>query len=171
MRDRQPSQSRSNLGDRNHLTTSRSNPTHVMTLSTYRASTTRVHDTRSVAADCRRGWTRSTTPRAPCTLPRLRTAVSSRRPASASPPKPEIYPTARLGGLSKRPTPGRRDGFRGGTSDPSQRKPCLEAGGGAAPGGTPVCPQPAPRVRRSGAPDVQQPPSQLGCGVGTSPAS
>jgi hypothetical protein len=34
----------------------------------------------------------------------------------------------RLGGLSKRPTTGRRDGFRGGTSDSSQCEPRLEAG-------------------------------------------
>jgi hypothetical protein len=87
-----------------------------------------------------------------------------------------ISPTARdpLGGASywsQRTTRvGRRDGFRGGASDPSQREPHLEAGGGAAPGGTPVCPRPMSRVRRGRAPDVQQPAGQPGCGVGTSPA-
>jgi hypothetical protein len=34
-----------------------------------------------------------------------------------------------------------------------------------------VCPRPEPRVRRGGAPDIQQPPGQLGCGISTSPAS
>jgi hypothetical protein len=81
----------------------------------------------------------------------------------------DIYPAARLGGFGERPTAGQRDGFRGGASDPSQREPCLEAGGGAAPGGTPVCSRPTPRVRRGGTTDVQQLPGQPGCGVGTSP--
>jgi hypothetical protein len=101
--------------------------------------------------------------------------VSGRRRVSEGPDphhpqRPEIHPAARLGGLSERPTACRRDGFRGSTSDPSQREPRPEAGGGEVPGGTPMCPRPTPRVRRGGASDVQPPPGQPGRGVGTSPA-
>jgi hypothetical protein len=53
-----------------------------------------------------------------------------------SPKQPEIHPVARLGGLSEQPTAGRRDGFRGGTSDPSQRETRPEVGGGEVLGGT-----------------------------------
>jgi hypothetical protein len=72
-------------------------------------------------------------------------------------------------GLSERPTVGWHDGFRGSTSDPSQREPCTEAGRGVAPGSIPMCPRPTPRVRRGGASDVQQPLGQPWRGVGTSP--
>jgi hypothetical protein len=92
MHDRRPSRSRSNLGDRKHATTSRSNPSHAVTLFTYRASTTRVHGTRSVAADCGRRWTGSATSHVLRKLPRLRTAVSSRRPESESPPTTRDLP-------------------------------------------------------------------------------
>jgi hypothetical protein len=100
--------------------------------------------------------------------------VSGRRRVSEGPDphlpqRPEIHPVARFGGLSERPTTGRHDGLRGGASDRSQREPRPEVGGGATPGGTPVLPRPTPRVRRVRALDVQQPPSQPWCGIGTSP--
>jgi hypothetical protein len=111
-----------------------------------------------------------------CRTRHIGSHVSGRRRVSEGPDpylpqRPKIHPVARLGGLNERPTAGRRDGFRGGTSDPSQCEPHSEMGGGAAPGGTPVCPRPTPRVQRGGAPDIQQLPGQPGCGVGTSPAS
>jgi hypothetical protein len=84
--DMRQSRSKSNLGNNNHLATSRSNLTQAATLSTYRASTPRVHSTRSVAVGYGRRSMRSTTSRAPHRLPRLRMEVSFRRPGSASPP-------------------------------------------------------------------------------------
>jgi hypothetical protein len=73
--------------DNNHLATSRSNITHNATLSTYRASTTRVHGTCSVAVGYKRRPIRSATSRVPHRLPRLWTEASFRSPGSASPPK------------------------------------------------------------------------------------
>jgi hypothetical protein len=90
--DKWQSRSRTNLGNRNHLTTSRSNLAHVVTLSTYRESTTRVHDTRSMAAYYGGRSIRSATSCALRKLPRLRTVVSSRRPGSASPPTTRDLP-------------------------------------------------------------------------------
>jgi hypothetical protein len=84
--DRRRSRSRSNLGDSNHLATSRSNLAPAATPSTYRASTTRVHGTHSVAVGYGRRSIRSATSRVPHRLPRLRTAASFRRPGSTSPP-------------------------------------------------------------------------------------
>jgi hypothetical protein len=81
------------------------------------------------------------------------------------PQRPEIYPVVRPGGLGERPTAGWHDKFRGGASDPSQREPRPEAGGGVAPCDTPACPRPTPRVRGGRTTDVQQPPGQPGCGV------
>jgi hypothetical protein len=84
--NRRQSRSRSNLGDSNHLATSRSNLAPVATRSTYRVSTTRVHDTRSMDIDYGRRSIRSAMSRAPRRLPRLRTEASFRKPGSASLP-------------------------------------------------------------------------------------
>jgi hypothetical protein len=92
--DRRRSRFRSNLGDSNHLATSRLRPSPVAILSTYRASTTRVHDTHSVAAGYGRRSIRSATPHAPHRLPRLRMTASFRRPESASPPTTRDPPGA-----------------------------------------------------------------------------
>jgi hypothetical protein len=80
------SRSRSNLGDSNRLATSRSNLTPVVTPSTYRASTIRVHNTHSVAVGYGGISIRSAASHASRRLPRLRTAASFRRPGSASCP-------------------------------------------------------------------------------------
>jgi hypothetical protein len=56
------------------------------------------------------------------------------------PQRPKILTAMHPGGFGERPTTGRRDGLRGGTSDPRQRESCPKAGGGATPGGTPVRP-------------------------------
>jgi hypothetical protein len=137
---RRPSRSGSNLGDRNHLTTSRSNFAHVVTLSTYYASTTRVHDTRSVTADCGRISTRSATSCALRMLPRLRMAVSSRRPGSTSPTTRDLpggaswwSPRTTHHGLARRiprrhvkskPT---QTAPRGGRRSSARRYPCVPA--------------------------------------------
>jgi hypothetical protein len=89
---RRQSRSRSNLVDSNQLATSRWNLAHIVTLSMYHASTTRVHGTRSVAAGCGRRSIRSTMPCALRKLPRLRTAASFKRPGLASPPTTRDLP-------------------------------------------------------------------------------
>jgi hypothetical protein len=77
---------RSNLDDSNQLATSRLNLAPVATISTYRASTIRLHDTHSMAVGYGGRSIRSVTSRAKRRLPRLWTAASFRRPGSASPP-------------------------------------------------------------------------------------
>jgi hypothetical protein len=49
--------------------------------------------------------------------------------------------------------------------DASQCEPRPEAGGGAVPGGTPVCRRPTPRVRGGRTADVQQPQANLGAAL------
>jgi hypothetical protein len=86
--------SRSNLGDNNQMATSRSNLAPAATLSTYRASTIRVHGTHSVAVGYGGRSIRSVTSHTSRRLPRLRTAASFRRSGSASPPTARDPPSA-----------------------------------------------------------------------------
>jgi hypothetical protein len=145
---RRQSRPRSNLGDSNQLATSRSNLVPDATLSTYRASTIRVHNTHFVAVGYGGRSIRSATSRTSRGLPRLRTSASFRRPGSAPPPTTRDPLGGMSGGLSERPSTGQRDGFRGSTSNPGQCKSRPATSGGEAPGGTPMCPRPMFRVRR-----------------------
>jgi hypothetical protein len=129
-----------------------------------------VRGTRSVAVGCRGRSIGSATSRALHKLPRLRTAVSSRRHGSASPPTPEIYPTGCPGGLNERPTAGRRNGFRGSMSDPGQCKPRPATGGGAAPGGTTCARDLCLEFEEVGLPTFNSHQGQPGRSVGTSSA-
>jgi hypothetical protein len=165
------SRSRSNLGNRNHLATSRSNLTHVATLSTYRVFTTRVHGTRSVAVSCGRRSIRSATSRVLCKLPRLRMVAGFRRPGSASPPTTRDLP----GGASwwsqrtthresARRNPKRRVGSKPTRTAPRDRQ---WSSARLYPRAPATCASSSKRwgSQRSIAP------GQLGCGVSASPAS
>jgi hypothetical protein len=87
---RRLSPSRSNLGGGSHLATSRSSLAPAVIRSTYRAPTTRAHDTPSVAADCGRRSIRSVVLYAVHELPRLQTSASFRRSRSVSPPTTRV---------------------------------------------------------------------------------
>jgi hypothetical protein len=166
---RQPSPSISNLGDRSLLTTLRPSLVPAAIISTYRAPITRARGTPSAATECGRRSTRSVLVLVTRELPRLQTSTSFRRSGSASPLTTKVPSGGGSWWFGERTTTGRRDGLRGGTSDPEQCQPHPETGGGAAPGGTSVRPRPTSRVRGSRAANVQQPSGQPGRGYGTSP--
>jgi hypothetical protein len=87
---RRPSTPRSNLGDASHPVISRPGFAPAAICSTYRAPTTRAHDTPSAAVGCERRSIRSVLLLAARELPCLQTLESFRRSESTSPPMTKV---------------------------------------------------------------------------------